>query len=1459
MMRLKVFVIYGILVISGRLQNTVASPSYLITAPRFLRPAVPSTLTVALLRSPPDFVKIMAEILSGNFSLVKSEATFKGGSIGILEIPSVPKEKLKDKAGYQLVVSGYVQNKLVFTNKTELEFNPKSFSIFIQTDRPKYKPGQSVKIRAVSVYPDLKPSKSQVDIGIKDPQGNLIQQWLSLDSRLGVVSQEFHLSENPPLGTWSIEASGNGVLSVKNFIVAEYVVPTFEVLIQTPSVFNYEDGVSGTVTAKYTYGKPVKGVMTVTVLLNYFNIKLPLNKTMEIDGLATFNITYKDFADYDNLYAGILEAYFPDEINVLITASVSEHLTGITQSTTLNTTAVRNKYQLNFYGYPFDLKPSLNFTTYLKISSYKPLTPEERRDNVTISIRKYRDNYWDWGIGIFQSRTNNFSDFSYSTEVPSETYETVSYMVPENGIIAIRFQLPEKIYRLSIQAQLLRSFEILDLYQTYQSPSKSYIQLKKDRSDLKVGIPFRITVESSNPLKELHYLVTSRGKTLSVGKLSNASFTLIPEESWAPLACIIVYYVRDDGEIINDALNLPIANVFKNKVSLRWSKAQTEPSDKVTLDVSAAEPNSLVGLLVVDKGTQLLGSGNDITQDTVTEELTTYNGEEHSYLPKMSIGPFSVFMSCNLVVITDANLSDDIEGYKPEFFEEILQPFESKAAQPLEPRVRSNFPETWIWMDFNTSASRNGSLTVTVPDSITSWIASAFVISENLGFGLSTAPANLEVFQSFFLSLNLPYSVIRGEKFILEVIIFNYLEQPLEVMVTVAPSASFDFLFPDVEGISMPSKQKVSVASRDGTSVLFPIKPKALGEIPISVKAISSVASDAVIQKVLVKPEGIEQSFAKSLFLDLALAEQSVSKQINFTFPPNVVQGSERAYFTVFGDILGPSITGLESLIQMPYGCGEQNMINFAPNIYVLQYLINTHQVKEDIRSKAISFMVEGYQRELSYQRKDGSFSAFGNSDSSGSTWLSAFVLRCFLEARPFISIDPKVLSSTVSWLLSQQDASGEFKEPGRVIHTELQGGQNGPVSLTAYVLMALLEDDTYTRTYSSAIDKALDFLKDRLRNGVSSSYALCLVTYALSLKYDSGARDALDELVQRVHKQGDTLSWDSTTMGLTNSWQARSTDIEISAYVMLSYFKQSRVAEGVPFMKWLSQQRSHLGGYSSTQDTIIALKALSEYAVYTGSGEIEIMVKVTAPGLPTAATFQIDSTNFLLLQRQEIKPQKEIKLSVSAEGRGFAIFQLNVFYNLKSESSSRRRRDTENNEAFDLEIEVNDHKDDLNHVSLHICTRLLENQNVSQTGMAIMEVGFLSGFALDESGIATTEVIKKVETSPGKVNLYLDSVTAQEFCVDIPAMRDSKIANAQDAVVQIYDYYEPRRKVVRTYNSEVMRSVSTCAFCGEDCSLCKASRIIEVTTSGTEDLFQHFGRIVLFGFFVHAVLILFQ
>lgn len=49
----------------------------------------------------------------------------------------------------------------------------------------------------------------------------------------------------------------------------------------------------------------------------------------------------------------------------------------------------------------------------------------------------------------------------------------------------------------------------------------------------------------------------------------------------------------------------------------------TEPGDEVTLRVDVAEPDSLVGILVVDKATQLAGSQHDITKNTVRTAVNT--------------------------------------------------------------------------------------------------------------------------------------------------------------------------------------------------------------------------------------------------------------------------------------------------------------------------------------------------------------------------------------------------------------------------------------------------------------------------------------------------------------------------------------------------------------------------------------------------------------------------------------------------------------------------------------------------------------------------------------------------------------------------------------------------------------------------------------------------------------------
>ena len=76
--------------------------------------------------------------------------------------------------------------------------------------------------------------------------------------------------------------------------------------------------------------------------------------------------------------------------------------------------------------------------------------------------------------------------------------------------------------------------------------------------------------------------------------------------------------------------------------------------------------------------------------------------------------------------------------------------------------------------------------------------------------------------------------------------------------------------------------------------------------------------------------------------------------------PANIVNDSERAWVTVAGDLLGPTLDNLGNLIRMPYGCGEQNMLNFAPNIFVLQYLEASQQSTPAVTKKLVKFMKSG-------------------------------------------------------------------------------------------------------------------------------------------------------------------------------------------------------------------------------------------------------------------------------------------------------------------------------------------------------------------------------------------------------------------------------------------------------------------------------------------------------------------
>ena len=74
------------------------------------------------------------------------------------------------------------------------------------------------------------------------------------------------------LGDWIIVVEALGHKHEKGFSVAEYVLPTFDVEIALPSyATRSKSDVMATIKAVYTYGKPVKGDLTLTVQTKDYN------------------------------------------------------------------------------------------------------------------------------------------------------------------------------------------------------------------------------------------------------------------------------------------------------------------------------------------------------------------------------------------------------------------------------------------------------------------------------------------------------------------------------------------------------------------------------------------------------------------------------------------------------------------------------------------------------------------------------------------------------------------------------------------------------------------------------------------------------------------------------------------------------------------------------------------------------------------------------------------------------------------------------------------------------------------------------------------------------------------------------------------------------------------------------------------------------------------------------------
>ncbi|GFT73842.1 CD109 antigen [Nephila pilipes] len=1399
------------------------SAIYTVVAPSKLRPDIVYHVSITV-HDAPSPVDFNVQIFGTNEDRIPVSVS-KDLHLDPKQTQIVDFELFDWKPGdYTLEIIG--QGGITVRNSTKLTFEHKSYSVFIQTDRPVYKPGQLVQFRVIVVNPYLQPRSSQfpIDLLVKDGHGNSIREWKEVYTTNGVASVDFLLADRPVLGDWAVHVIVEGQKFHKNFSVAEFIMPTYEVHIDLPIYTTYnKSDVEATITAMYSYGKAVKGEITLTVAprtrYNKLNVRPyeSFQTKIKIDGSVTVYLNLlKDLS--------LRTDFFKREIEFF--ALVEEEETGHKYNTT-NTMWIYDKdIKIDLIRTSETFKPGLKYTAFLKVS---------HQDDTPVSNSKGQ------------------LELMYGYTIREEDWKKELHTVPRNGIVKLEFLPPndETISYLNMRAFYQGLTYYLDRIDAAVSPSNNFIQAVLITPNPKAQETIEMEVNVTEPINHLVYKVIGRGnivlaKTIPVPNQKVYRFNFRAPSAMAPRGRVLVYYVRStNNEIVADSVTFDVEGLFKTSITVSSNVKEAQPGRQVDIRLQTT-PNAVVGILGIDLGIMKLKSGNDISLEEVIEDLETYDGGQMTkYNPpwyrrrKRSLSwPGSksaglIFADSGSVIMTNGLLLDT--GNEDLFTENVIRIDENSNNAPIQPPselpeaivpegrlvVRKKYPETWLWL--NTTAGNDGSAFIShvVPDALASYEITAFAVHPTDGLGIATSPSRITVYRPFFITMTLPYTVLMGEDLAIQVVVFNYNNKDIQAEVTMENrKGEFDFTVAGKESGNLERQSRrtkiVRIPASDGIPVSFLIVPKKVGYIEIKVIAATSLASDSVTKRLHVQPEGSTQFFNKALFVDLRSSSDIVKHNISTIIPRNAIRDSGKILLSASVDLMGPSIKAIDKLLYMPAGCGEQNLITVVPRIIIMEYLSKTNRLSPALRNQLIGGLRNGYQRQLTYKREDGSFSTFGERDRSGSTWLTAYATRALSLAKKYIFIDSDVLNKGLEWIIQKQSSDGSFEEPGEVHHKALQGGTENGAALTAFVLMALFESKAQDK-YGQQMILAQRYIERELVSS-SSPYVVAIVSYTLHL-LDSPSKDrAFQMLLNLAERHEDQMFWDNkeSQVNMTDKqsdywFLAPSIDVETAAYAIRTFALRSDPSGGLPVLKWLISKQNKNGGFSSTQDTVVALHAISEHALFITPTFSSIDVKFTYPN--GQKTLQASYSQSLNMQEIEVSPDVPY-VEVEVTGTGIGVVQVSWSFNLAVSGEAPQ---------FFLNALL-DKTSTASYLQLSICSHQRERRN-DTSNMAVMEVGLPSGYVADVDALPSIlqiPKVKRVETQlqDTSVVIYFDRLDKEESCVTVPAHRIHKVARQRRAPVKVYDFYSQAKSARMFYrpHKTVLCDICDEDDCGEGC-----------------------------------------
>uniref|UniRef100_A0A8C5HLJ7 Complement C3-like n=1 Tax=Gouania willdenowi TaxID=441366 RepID=A0A8C5HLJ7_GOUWI len=1307
--------------------------------------------------------------------------------------------------------------------------------IFIQTDKPLYTP-DSTGGSDRYCYHSYQRLKARTPDGIVLPQG-------TKDLRSGIHAGSYTIPDLVTRGVWKLVArfQTNPQQSFySNFEVKEYVLPSLEVKLEPIVPFFQVDSTKFTVNirARYLFGEAVDGTAFVVfgAITNKQRKTFPrsLQRVTISRGVGEVTLERDHITQIFNNTDLLVGDFIFVSVSVL-TKSGSEMM----EAELTDIKIVKSPYSIQFTRTPKYFKPAMPFDVKVKVTN--PDETPAAGIRVVVNPGEVEGISDDNGIARLTVKTGGRNDrlvITAKTMVPGLSQEkqasaqltASSYTTKSSSYIHIGVETSKLEVRNTLKVSLSLNKQ-LDLDITYLILSKGQL-VKSGREKIQgqvlIPVNIRVTKEMLPSFRIVAYYhlddteVVSDSVWVDVKDSCMGSLTLEvvdPPPSFLPGRPFVMKVTGDPGAKVGLVAVDKGVYVLNNKFRLTqkkvWDEVEkydtgcTPGGGKDSMGVfydaglvfetssvtgthyrrelkcpDSEKPRSKRAVTIMEFTTSLVSKyknntlQTDCCRDGMRETPLSYNCNRRSQYIVDGKACVDAFLDCceQMRVMLDAE--------KEHHFKLARTETTGIYMDSRHINVRSNFDESWLWRDYSLPAcpSENPHCQTTsfrrefyLPDSITTWVFTGISLSSTNGICVSQS---LEVIarKEFFIDLKLPYSAVRYEQLEIRAIIHNYAQDPVLVKVELVEN-------PKV--CSLASKrgkhdEEIEIGARTSVSVPFVIIPMETGELDIVVKAATSEhpISDGVKKVLRVVVDGIQTVVFNSQIPKTDLVPFS---------PHNVlisVTGREDVSELVENAING---TSMGTLIRMPYGNGEQNMARMTLPVIATRYLDTTNQweaVGLERRDEALQHITTGFTTQMTFRHNDGSYSPWIS--TAKSSWLTAYVVKVLSMAHNLVTIPEKIICDSVTFLIYySQLPNGMFKEFGDVFMKEMMGGVHGleaDASMTAFSLIALQESYTICSSLIPSLDgkiyKSVKYLENRLPN-LANPYAVALTSYALANK------NKLNREVLLKYLSPELTHWPVPGGHLVT--------LEATAYGLLALVRAKAFEEARPIVRWLSKQQAALGGFASTQATIMVYQAVAEYWANAKEPEYNLNVEILSKGNPLPIKYNFNRKNHFTRMTSKINSIFDI-ITVTASGTGEANVKMVSFYYAKP---SQGKSDCH---KFNMSIElIPEIENDESVYKLRIEVLYLDKTHDST--MTILDIGLLTGYTVETKDLESLSSgpdrtiahyeMDKLLSERGSLIIYLDKVShtlADEISFRIH--KTIKAALLQPAAVSVYEYY---------------------------------------------------------------------